>query len=41
MNLDTEQRELKASTIIKIYQPVEEDQVEAVEVQAKRILPGA
>ena len=40
-NLGTEPRELKAGTIIGIYQPIEEDQVEDTEVQAKSILPGA
>ena len=41
MNLGTEPRELKAGTIIGIYQPVDEDQIEAAEVQAKSVLPGA
>ena len=41
MNLGTEPRELKAGTIIGIYQPIEEDQVEAAEVQVKSILPRA
>ena len=41
MNLGTEPRELKAGTIIGIYQPIEEDQVEDTDVQAKSILPGA
>ena len=41
MNLGTEPRELKAGTIIGVYQPIEEDQIEATEVQAKSVLPGA
>ena len=41
MNLGTEPRELKAGTIIGIYQPIDEDQIEDAEVQAKSILPGA
>ena len=41
MNLSTEPRELKADTVIGIYQPIEEDQVEDTEVQAKSILPAA
>ena len=41
MNLGTEPLELKAGTIIGISQPIEEDQVEDTEVQAKSILPGA
>ena len=41
MNLGTEPRELKAGTIIGVYQPVDEDQIEAAEVQAKSVLPGA
>ena len=41
MNLSTEPRELEAGTIIGIYQPIEEDQVEDTEVQAKSILPGS
>ena len=41
MNLGMEPCELKAGTVIGIYQPVEEDQVEASDVQAKSVLPGA
>ena len=41
MNLGTEPRELKAGIIIGVYQPVDEDQIEAAEVQAKSVLPGA
>ena len=41
MNIDKELQELKAGTIIRIYQPIKEDQVEAAEVQTKSILPGA
>ena len=41
MNLGTEPREQKAGTIIGIYQPIEEDQVEDTDVKAKSILPGA
>ena len=38
---DVEPCELKAGTVIGIYQPVEEDQIEASDVQAKSVLPGA
>ena len=41
MNLGTEPRELKADTIIGVYQPIDEDQIEATEVQAKSVLPRA
>ena len=41
MNLDTVPWELKAGIIIGIYPPIEEDKVEAPEVQAKSILQGA
>ena len=41
MNLGREPRELKAGTVIRIYQPVEEDQIEASEVRAQSVLPGA
>ena len=41
MNSGTEPRELKAGTVIGIYQPIKEDQVEAAEVKAKSILPRA
>ena len=41
MNLGMEPRELKAGTVIRIYQPVEEDQIEASEVRAQSVLPGA
>ena len=36
-----EPRELKAGTVIGIYQPVEKDQIEASDVRAKSVLPGA
>ena len=41
MNLGTGPRELKADTTIGVYQPIEEDQIEAAEVEAKSMLPGA
>ena len=41
MNLGMEPRELKAGTVIGIYQPVEEDQIEASDVRAQNVLPGA
>ena len=41
MNLGMEPRELKAGTVIGIYQPVEEDQIETTDVRAKSVLPGA
>ena len=41
MNLCTEPWELKAGTIIGVYQPIEEDKKEAAVVQAKSVLPGA
>ena len=37
MNLGMEPRELKADMVIGIYQPVEEDQIEASDVQAMSI----
>ena len=39
--LSTELRKLKAGTAIEVYQPIEEDQIKAAEVQAKSVLPGA
>ena len=39
MNLGIELRELKAATVIGIYQPVEEDLIEASDVRAKCVLP--
>ena len=41
INLGTEPRELKAGTITGVYQPIEEDQIEAAEVQTNSVLPGA
>ena len=41
MNLGMEPRELKADTVIGIYQPVEEDQIETSDVRALSVLPGA
>ena len=41
MNLSMEPLELKAGTVIGIYQPVEKDQIEASDVRAKSILPRA
>ena len=41
INLGMEPRELMAGTVFRIYQPVEEDQIEATDVQAKSVLPGA
>ena len=41
MNLGMEPRELKAGTVIAIYQPVEEDQIEMSDVRAQSVLPGA
>ena len=32
---------MKAGTVIGIYNPVEEDQMKAVEIQAKSVLPRA
>ena len=41
MNLDMKPLELKAGTVIGIYQPVEEGQIKALDVRAKSVLPGA
>ena len=41
MNLGTGPRELKADTTIGVYQPIEEDQIEASEVKAKSVRSGA
>ena len=41
MNLGMEPHELKAGTVIGTYQPVEEDQIEASDVRAQSVLPGA
>ena len=38
MNLGMEPRELKTCTVIEIYQPVEKDQIETSDVQAKSVL---
>ena len=38
-NLGTESLELKAGTVIGIYQPVEDDEIERVDVRAKSV-PG-
>ena len=40
MNLRMEPRELKAGTVIKIYQPVEKNQIKASNVRAQSVLPG-
>ena len=37
MNLGKEPRELKAGTVIRIYQPVEYDHIETADVQAKSV----
>ena len=39
MNLGMEPRELNAGTVIGMYQPVEEDQIEASDVRAQSVLP--
>ena len=41
MILGMEPRELKAGTVIGIYQPVEKDQIKTTDVRAKSVLPGA
>ena len=41
MNLGMEPRELKAGTVIGIYQPVEKDQIEASDVRTQSVLPSA
>ena len=41
MNQSMKPQELKAGTVIGIYQPVEEDQIEMTHVRAKSVLPGA
>ena len=41
MNLGMKPRELEAGMVIRIYQPVEEDQIVASDVRAKSLMPGA
>ena len=41
MNLGTKPSELKAGTVIRVYQLVEEVQIETAEVQANSVQPAA
>ena len=40
MNLGMEPRKLEARTVIGVYQPVEDDQIERADVGVKSVLPG-
>ena len=41
INLSPEPQELKARIVIGIYQPIKEDQIKRIDVQAKSVLPEA